>query len=247
MQPYTSLQLDIGEQHVRNIIDALKTLTRPEALRGNFNMQKRDQSVLATKQVFIDTLPPILILHLKRFQYDDKNGPQKIWKEVGYPLELELPKEMFSRQQRKEYELGGTPKYRLTAVVYHHGPNASGGHYTVDVRRQDGTEWVRLDDTKITRIRDEDVAAEGNGEESKNHANGKNDDMASNNPFQTIDQEIEEVEERGWKQAAPGKKWSALATGGNGTSTPKRNLKSTDKFSVDDNKVAYLLFYQRMS
>jgi ubiquitin carboxyl-terminal hydrolase 10 len=51
----------------------------------------------------------------------------------------------------------------------------------------------------------------------------------------------EENEEDGWKQASgPGKKWSSVV---NGTSTPKAK---TDKFSVKDNKVAYLLFYQKI-
>ena len=241
MQPYTSLQLDIGEDHVHNIVDALKALTRPEPLKGLFNLQKPDTTVLATKQVFIETLPPILILHLKRFQYDDRNGPQKIWKQVGYPLELEIPKEVFPRQLRKQYDHSGTPKYRLTAVVYHHGPNASGGHYTVDVRRQDGTEWIRLDDTNITRIRDEDVAENGSGEDSQGRANGKKDDSLENQ-HRSIGEELEEAEAYGWKQASgPGKKWSAIANG-NGTTTPKRKA---DKFSVNDKKVAYLLFYQR--
>lgn len=240
-QPYTSLQLDIGDDHVHNIVDALKALTRPEPVRGPFNKQKPDTTVLATKQVFIETLPPILILQLMRFQYDDRNGTQKIWKQVGYPLELEIPKEVFPRQLRKQYEHTGTPKYRLTAVVYHHGPNASGGHYTVDIRRQDGTEWIRLDDTKITRIRDEDVAENGSGEEDR--TNGNTDDKLENQ-HEKIDGELVEAEGYGWKQASgTGKKWSAIANGNsNGTTTPKRK---TDKFSVNDKKVAYLLFYQR--
>ncbi|KAF4627752.1 hypothetical protein G7Y89_g10403 [Cudoniella acicularis] len=244
LEPYQPLQLDIGAPHVNNIVDALKGLTRSETLHGDFKSPK-GPNVTATKQVFIETMPPVLILHLKRFQYDNAGGTQKIWKKVGYPLELEIPKEVFPRQKRATYAHGGLPKYRLIAAVYHHGKNASGGHYTVDVRRQDGREWIRLDDTVIRRVRSEDVAEGGSEEDPKVLAAAleanKKDKPSSGNMFSTIDDEEESVGEEGWKQASgSGKKWSSVV---NGASTPKAK---TDKSSIKDNKVAYLLFYQKI-
>jgi ubiquitin carboxyl-terminal hydrolase 10 len=244
LEPYQPLQLDIGASHVNNIIDALKGLTRSEALHGDFKSPK-GPNVTATKQVFIETLPPVLILHLKRFQYDNAGGTQKIWKKVGYPLELEIPKEVFPRQKRGVYAHSGLPKYRLSAVVYHHGQNASGGHYTVDVRRQDGREWIRLDDTVIRRVRSEEVAEGGSEEDQKVLAATleaqKKAVPLSSNGFAAFDGTEDEIEEEGWKKASgPGKKWSNVV---NGASTPKAK---SEKFSVKDNKVAYLLFYQKI-
>lgn len=159
-------------------------------------------------------------------------------------LDLELPKEVFPRQQRAAYAHSGLPKYRLTAVVYHHGKNASGGHYTVDVRRQDGREWIRLDDTVIRRVRSEEVAEGGSEEDPKVLAavlEAHKKDSVSGNGFAAIDGAEEDADQDGWKQASgTGKKWSAVA---NGASTPKAK---SDKFSVKDNKVAYLLFYQKI-
>jgi ubiquitin carboxyl-terminal hydrolase 10 len=242
LEPYQPLQLDIGAPHVNNIIDALKGLTRSEALHGDFKSPK-GPNVTATKQVFIETMPPVLILHLKRFQYDNAGGTQKIWKKIGYPLELEIPKEVFPRQKRSIYAHGGLPKYRLIAAVYHHGKNASGGHYTVDVRRQDGREWIRLDDTVIRRVRSEEVAEGGSEEDPKVLAavlEAHKKDSPSGNGFSAIE-DAEEGEEDGWKKASgSGKKWSSVV---NGASTPKAK---SDKFSVKDNKVAYLLFYQKI-
>ncbi|KAH6713448.1 hypothetical protein BKA61DRAFT_520793 [Leptodontidium sp. MPI-SDFR-AT-0119] len=242
LEPYQPLQLDIGAPHVNNIVDALKGLTRSEVLHGDFKSPK-GPNVTATKQVFIETLPPVLILHLKRFQYDNAGGTQKIWKKVGYPLELEIPKEVFPRQQRAAYAHTGLPKYRLIAAVYHHGKNASGGHYTVDVRRQDGKEWIRLDDTVIRRVRSEEVAEGGSEEDPKVLAAAldAHKKEVSGNGFAAIDGAEEDADQDGWKQASgTGKKWSAVA---NGTSTPKAKV---EKFSVKDNKVAYMLFYQKI-
>lgn len=240
LEPYQPLQLDIGAPNVNNIIDALKGLTRSEALHGDFKSPK-GPNVTATKQVFIETLPPVLILHLKRFQYDNAGGTQKIWKKVGYPLELEIPKEVFPRQQRAAYAHSGLPQYRLIAAVYHHGKNATGGHYTVDVRRQDGREWVRLDDTVIRRVRSEEVAEGGSEEDPKVLAAVLDAHMKGSNGVAAMDGAEEEDSQDGWKQASgAGKKWSAIA---NGTTTPKAR---SEKFSVKDNKVAYLLFYQKI-
>jgi ubiquitin carboxyl-terminal hydrolase 10 len=245
LEPYQPLQLDIGAPNVNNIIDALKGLTRSESLHGDFKSPK-GPNVTATKQVFIETLPPVLILHLKRFQYDNAGGTQKIWKKVGYPLELEIPKEVFPRQKRSVYAHSGLPKYRLIAAVYHHGKNASGGHYTVDVRRQEGREWVRLDDTVIRRVRSEDVAEGGSEEDPKVIAAAleahKRDASVSGNGFAAINGTEGDNDEDGWKKASgSGKKWATTVP--NGASTPKAK---SDKFSVKDNKVAYLLFYQKI-
>lgn len=242
LEPYQPLQLDIGAPNVNNIVDALKGLTRSESLHGDFKSPK-GPNVTAIKQVFIETLPPVLILHLKRFQYDNAGGTQKIWKKVGYPLELEIPKEVFPRQKRAAFAHSGLPKYRLIAAVYHHGKNASGGHYTVDVRRQDGREWIRLDDTVIRRVRSEEVAEGGSEEDPKVIAavlEAHKKDSATGNGFAAIEGE-EDGDQEEWKQASgAGKKWSSVA---NGASAPKAK---SEKFSVKDNKVAYMLFYQKI-
>lgn len=237
-EPYQPLQLDIGAPDVRNVVDALKGLTRSERLQGDFN-SPRGKDVTATKQVFIETLPPVLILHLKRFQFDaEGHGTVKIWKNIGYPLELEIPREALSRQKRNEE----MPKYKLTSVVYHHGKNASGGHYTVDVRRQDGDQWIRLDDTVIRRVRSEDVAETGTQEESKeSRKDATNNGNAPANRFGAINDE-DTGDEDDWKQVPNShKRWSSVVNGaanGAAKGKPKDNSK--------DNKVAYLLFYQRV-
>jgi ubiquitin carboxyl-terminal hydrolase 10 len=242
-EPYQPLQLDIGSPDVRNVLDALRGLTRPERLQGDFNSPK-GKDVVATKQVFIETLPPVLILHLKRFQFDaEGHGTVKIWKKVGYPLELEIPREVLSRQKRYEGEL---PKYKLISVVYHHGKNASGGHYTVDVRRQDGNEWIRLDDTTIQRVRSEDVAEVGSDDEARDTRKESNlSSTVPSNRFGAINDE-DTGDEDGWKQVTTSpnnhKRWSSVVNEPtNGTSKPKQN-----KENMKDNKVAYLLFYQRL-
>lgn len=258
LEPYQPLQLDIGAPHVNNIVDALKGITRTETLTGDFGGRT---STTAKKQVFIDTLPPVLILHLKRFQYDNsQTGTQKIWKKVGYPLELEIPKEVFSPAKRSGLAVkGGPPRYRLTGVVYHHGKSAAGGHYTVDVLRQDSREWVRMDDTVIRRIRPEDVAEGGSEEDPKLLAKALEQHKADadmqkqRNMYQGLDEaEKEPEEEKPWAEVnGHAKKWSGVGlAASNGTATPAsangKRTPTAKKESIRDNKVAYILLYERM-
>lgn len=223
LEPYQTLQLDIGAAGIQNIVDALRSLTQPETLHGQFN-SSRGATSTATKQVTIEQLPSVLILHLKRFQYDNTGGTQKIWKKVGYPLELEVPKEVFAQHRRSGLTAQGVmPRYKLVGVVYHHGKNASGGHYTVDVQRQDGREWVRLDDTAIQRIRRNDVAREGGEDNAKSEASREGPGSPNLAASET---------EPAW----------ASANGHIATPTPVYNRPS----SIKDNKVAYILFYERI-
>lgn len=261
IEDYLPLQLDIGGPQINNITDALRAITKSEIITDVTN--SRDGK--ATKQVFIESFPPVLILHLKRFQYDNTgSGTQKIWKKVGYPLQLELPKEVFPPSKRAALAIAGEPKYRLISVVYHHGKSAAGGHYTVDILRQDEREWVRVDDTVIRRIRAEDVAEGGSEEDPKTLAraleqHASDSPGAKRNLFEGLDGNGDDDTEsvRSWNEVNGGgatKKWSSAAANaaGRGGDKEKSSGRSTPASkvggggSVRDNKVAYILLYERI-
>ncbi|KAJ1033898.1 hypothetical protein NDA16_000106 [Ustilago loliicola] len=152
LEPYQPLQLDIQPAHVQSIEDALLHLTEPETIPGVWS-PSRGAEVDATKQVFIESLPPVLVLHLKRFIYDEIGGVQKSQKPLSYGTTLEIAPEVLSPAMRAQ----GRPSYRLFGIVYHHGRYASGGHYTVDVLRQDGHSWLHIDDTLYHTVPTEHV------------------------------------------------------------------------------------------
>ncbi|KAL1898739.1 hypothetical protein Cpir12675_001742 [Ceratocystis pirilliformis] len=270
-QFYQSLQLDIDVPHIVNILDALKHMARKEVvIVDSAPSSAKNEKVCATTQTLICNLPPILVLHLKRFQFDAEGGTVKLWKNVGYPLELEIPRESLARQMLARLASEGQPlpKYRLSAVVYHHGKNASVGHYTVDVRRQDAREWIHIDDTKIEPIRTEEVAYAGlEGE-------GGHATSSSSNRFGLMDGNGGTDDDQGWKQvtspANGNKRYSsttnsaAVATAASASSTTAASTAASaagtnngnSKMSafrgkqsqqmLNDSKVAYILFYQRV-
>ncbi|KAE8186864.1 hypothetical protein CF328_g7100, partial [Tilletia controversa] len=146
LEPYQALQLVIDGAEVHTIEDALGRLTAPEMLSGLAGPGGR--KVDGTKTVFVETCPPVLVVHLKRFYYDEVGGVGKIMKRVGYGTTLEIGEEVLSPTRRNgSGGAGSRMRYKLFGVVYHHGRYATGGHYTVDVLRQDGGEWIHIDDT----------------------------------------------------------------------------------------------------
>jgi ubiquitin carboxyl-terminal hydrolase 10 len=136
-------------RNVETISDALLNLGVPE-------MVSMSPGVEATKQVFLDALPPVLILHLKRFNYDPINGHAvKNAKVVRYGTELEIPLSLVTPARRTKTP----PLYGLLGVVYHHGKSAAGGHYTASVRQPTG-QWLDIDDTVLRNVTVSEVAVD---------------------------------------------------------------------------------------
>lgn len=162
LDPFRCVLLDISLVDVQKIEDALWKFNEIEKLPYKVEAGKE---VIARKQTFIDKLPEVLILHLKRFSYQNEavdanasnNGLapelrtygtiEKVSKNILYGLTLTVPAECLSTALRKE----NTNDYALSAVIYHHGRNAEGGHYTCDVLRS-GRKWLRIDDTAVEAI-----------------------------------------------------------------------------------------------
>ncbi|KAJ2963600.1 hypothetical protein NQZ79_g1386 [Umbelopsis isabellina] len=150
LEPFQSLPLDITPDHVGSVEEALHNMTVPEIMHDY--VSSKGLTVDATKQVFLETLPPVLVLHVKRFVYDNIGGVQKLQKPIRYEAELTIKPEWIAAAKRPTEPL----KYKLFGVVYHHGVSAGGGHYTCDIRRQNN-QWLHLDDTTITEIPESNV------------------------------------------------------------------------------------------
>ena len=105
--------------------------------------------------MLIEALPPVLVLHLKRFLYDTTTrGVVKIGKAVQFTPELEIPLGTYlsylifilSVEAENTRDSSGVDimapaarrpaqpaRYTLYGVLYHHGVSAGGGHYTLHV------------------------------------------------------------------------------------------------------------------
>lgn len=149
LDPFQHVQLDILDASL--ITDGFEHMNEAE----NISYNSKEKEIEIKKQIFIDNLPEVLIIHLKRFLFHE--GIEKLRKKVVYEHELEIPEKVLSSP--------GNNKYKLIGVVYHHGANAQVGHYTCDVWRSEDKEWVRIDDTVLKSVSENEVL-NGGAEES---------------------------------------------------------------------------------
>ncbi|XP_032779466.2 ubiquitin carboxyl-terminal hydrolase 10 [Daphnia magna] len=149
LQPFFSLQLDIQNEKVNSVRDALACLVSKEPLTG-YVCPKTGQEVEASRQTTLEELPPILILHLKCFVYDKSGGCQKLLKRVDFSSDLELSKDFLSPNQKSKLK-ERQRQYKLFAVVYHDGKEATKGHYVTEVHHSGTGSWLRFDDS-IVRV-----------------------------------------------------------------------------------------------
>ena len=147
-----------------------------------------------SRKLLVEVVPPVLVVHLKRFVYDaSANGMVKIKKPVQFAPELEIPPgtvfcfvflvlaktknscisvdpEIMVPMSEKPAE---PVHYRLHGVLYHHGESPGSGNYTVDVLHQNedggcGEAWLHIDDEVVRAVRDEDVFGAHENEQADN-------------------------------------------------------------------------------
>ncbi|XP_071957610.1 ubiquitin carboxyl-terminal hydrolase 10-like [Antedon mediterranea] len=147
LQPFFTLQLDIQSNNIWNVEDALEHMVSKETLHG-YTCSKTKAEVEASRRITLEKLPPVLILHLKRFIYDKSGGCQKMMKRIDYSVDLELGKDLFSSTVKGKLSVSQRV-YKLFAVVYHLGEEASGGHYITDVFHPSVGGWLRIDDGMV--------------------------------------------------------------------------------------------------
>lgn len=151
-EAFQDLQLDV--KGCRDIYDSFDKYCEVETLEGDNKYEAEGHGKQdAKKGVLFDSLPPVLNLHLKRFEYDyTKDMMVKINDRHEFYEELDLDngKEgAGAKYLSEDADRGVRNKYRLLAVLVHSG-GVHGGHYYAYIR-PDGKQWLKFDDEHVNK------------------------------------------------------------------------------------------------
>ncbi|XP_050329287.1 ubiquitin carboxyl-terminal hydrolase 7 [Bactrocera neohumeralis] len=168
-ETFYDIQLNIKDKN--NIYDSFKDYIASETLEGD---NKYDAGVHglqeASKGVIFTAFPPVLHLHLMRFQYDPITDSS-----IKYNDRFEF----YDRINLDEYlaEKEKTPaEYVLHAVLVHSGDN-HGGHYVVFINPKADGKWFKFDDDVVSSCRRVEAIEQnygGNDDEISFHAKCSN-------------------------------------------------------------------------
>ncbi|KAM6180834.1 ubiquitin carboxyl-terminal hydrolase 8 isoform 3-T3 [Erethizon dorsatum] len=145
-EAFMYLSLPLASTSRCTLQDCLRLFSKEEKLTDNNRFYcshcraRRD----SLKKIEIWKLPPVLLVHLKRFSYDGR-WKQKLQTSVDFPLEnLDL----------SQYVIGpknNLKKYNLFSVSNHYG-GLDGGHYTAYCKNAARQRWFKFDDHEVSDI-----------------------------------------------------------------------------------------------
>ncbi|XP_050679288.1 ubiquitin carboxyl-terminal hydrolase 8 isoform X2 [Leptidea sinapis] len=150
---FSNLSLELPPHAGRCALDdCLKLYLNGETIPG-WNCPNCKEKRDAVKKLDISRLPPVLVIHFKRFYVDPKeyscNAYRKKQTYIDFPLE---------NLDMRQYSLNctGNPIYDLYAVSNHYG-SMEGGHYTAYCKSSLYRKWYKYDDHLVTEISSSEV------------------------------------------------------------------------------------------
>ena len=148
--PYMYMSVPCNPQ-TSTLKHCLAEFCKPEVLSSDcqWRCPKCKEPRDAEKKMDLWIVPPIFIVHLKRFQQNEKGKRSKIDSLIDFPLENLDLSEFVGKS-------GSTHLYNLYGVANHHGSLAR-GHYTAFVRHERSGQWYKFNDTKINKISEREV------------------------------------------------------------------------------------------
>ncbi|KAI9157792.1 hypothetical protein LWI28_028181 [Acer negundo] len=169
-ESFYDLQLDV--KGCRDVYASFDKYVEVERLEGDNKYHAEHNGLQdARKGVLFIDFPPVLQLHLKRFEYDFMRDTMvKINDRHEFPLQLDLDREN-GKYLSPEADRSVRNLYTLHSIMVHSG-GVHGGHYYAYIRPTLSDQWFKFDDERVTK---EDIKRvledQYGGEEELPHTN----------------------------------------------------------------------------
>ena len=177
-EPFMYLSLPVAsdqegsEKRAKSLNECLELYCKQEVLDGDnlWYCPKCSRNVSAVKKLDLWMIPPILIIHLKRFKvytskppfyhYATTNRRTRVKQnhKIQYPTNLDLS-HIIQRSRtkgRKRFDrigciCGTEPVYKLYAMLHHVG-DLSSGHYTAQALNRIDNRWYDFNDSCVSEL-----------------------------------------------------------------------------------------------
>ncbi|CAG8767861.1 28967_t:CDS:10, partial [Racocetra persica] len=155
IEDYYDIQLSV--KGCKNLDDSFLDYTQEKILDGDNKYKAEDYGLqVAKKGVMFESFPPVLYLHLDRFEYDAQNNCMvKINDRYEFPLEIDLQKYLSPDADRsKSY------KYSLHGVFIHedcHDDYLDNNRYFALLRPEKNRRWKKFADDRVTLVTEKKV------------------------------------------------------------------------------------------
>ncbi|CAH1982094.1 unnamed protein product [Acanthoscelides obtectus] len=143
-ETFYDIQLNIKGK--KNIDESFKDYIAKETLDGDNKYDAGEHGLQdAEKGVIFSAFPPVLHLHLMRFQYDPITDSS-----VKFNDRFEFYEKISLDSYLQEPDPNNPANYTLHAVLVHSGDN-HGGHYVVFINPKGDGKWCKFDDDVVSR------------------------------------------------------------------------------------------------
>ena len=143
--------LSLNVRGCKNLKDSLEKYIEPEKLDGDNKYMAEGHGLQdAEKGCTFSSFPPVLHLHLKRFEYDPlRDANVKINDRFEFDETIDLAPYMEKNPGRPEI-------YLLHSVLVHSG-DVHGGHYYAYIRPDCSDKWYKFNDERVTIVSKEEA------------------------------------------------------------------------------------------
>ncbi|KAF9277639.1 hypothetical protein BGZ68_009155 [Mortierella alpina] len=127
------------------LMDCFEEFVEPELLEGEDRYACSTCGSLqdASREIKLQTLPPVLNIQLMRFVYDGQSSKRKSKDTIRFPRSIDFSSLLPSK---------GAEIYDLSAVLVHSGTSAHSGHFLAHVLNQRSQKWFVLNDEEVAEF-----------------------------------------------------------------------------------------------
>ena len=119
IEPFVVFPLDIQDESITSVKEALQNSVSKVDV-DDFALNDASLTTVQNER-FLDHLPEVLIIQLKRFVYNVDVGMQKVLKDIDICVSLDVGKNLLSAEARRKHTSLDKTKYKLVSIVYHDG------------------------------------------------------------------------------------------------------------------------------